>query len=214
MTLNLRDTRSMILAAAALCYLTASQSLVAADPSASPNVIYTANGVFAATPISGPDNVRLAGQPFTIQIEANESLAPTSSGPGWAEYTGLTMQATIRTPFNPAPLTFKNRRAAILLAVGDPDHDVLDLSSTVSLPGLAVGGLWLKFRAEALIPKGTLTSDMVLPLTAPYTVSAGNPATFMLACAFAQPTSSVCDSSPLLSSTLGIASGTLTTTVQ
>ena len=197
-------------AALALCCLTASQSLVAADrKTTTPNVIYTATGTFG-TPISGPDNVGLAGEPFTIQIEASEALVPTSGEPGWAEYTGFAMQFTFKTPYQVTPITLKNNHAEILLVVGNPAYDVLALSSTINPFNIG----WLKFRAEALLPKGTLANDMVLPLTVPYTLTAGYPATFTLACAFIQSTFSYCDTSPLLSTTLSIASGTLTTPVK
>jgi hypothetical protein len=210
MTRSFSKTRPTMFAVVALWCVTAAQSLPAADTgTTTPNVTYTANGTFAATPIAGTDSVRLAGNPFTLHVQANESLLPTSGGATWAEYTGLAMKVTVVSSTHAEPLTFQNRRASVTLAVGNPDYDVFAVFAPISL-----GGLVLTFHAEAHLPKGTLTSNQILPLTAPYTVSAGNPATFVLACPFTQSINQYCNTSPLPSTTLDIASGTLSTSVQ
>ena len=209
MTLSHLDSRPMILAAAVLCCVTTSQRLLAADPGASPNVVYTATGVFASPQISGGDFAGLAGEPFSITVVANESLVPTSTGNGWARYTGLTMSATVSSSEQQPPLTFQNHHAQLELAVGNPGYDEILVSSPI-LP-YDVGN-WLRFRAEVQLPKGTLTGDRILPFTVPYTFSSSSVATFVLRCAGSG--FPYCFTDPRLSTTLGFASGTLSTTVK
>src|SRR5579863_7840569 len=163
MTRSFSKTRPTIFAVVALWCVTAAQSLPEADTgTTTPNVTYTASGTFAATPVSGKDSVQLAGYPFTLEVVANESLSPTSSGANWAKYDGLAIRVRSGSGWTyGSPTTFQNRRASVTLAMGNPDYDVFAVFAPVSL-----GGLWVTFHAEAHLPKGTLTSVQILPFTA------------------------------------------------
>ena len=195
------------LAAAALSCLTM-QSLPAVGPPTTPNVRYTATGVFSSQPISGFDGAGLAGQPFTLQVTANESQVGSPSGPTWAVYQGLAMTATVNSSEQGPPITFQSDAATILLAVSNPAFDLMQIFATVYESNL---NIHMRFEAHIQLPKGTLASDKILPFTAPFTVSSSYPATLEYACA---PTSigqpGFCLDNQR-STTLEIATGTLTT---
>ena len=221
MTHNISRLRTTFLAAAAVCCLAPSQSVLGADPAAAkPNVLYTATGPFGATPIIGLDQFKMAGQPFTISVVANESLAPTSSGTAWAKFqctttpcpappAGLTMSATITSDFSgvPTPFPFSNHHVSLELGIGS-NYDVVAIASPIYLQALS---LQLDFVAQVQLPVGTLKGDHINPFTAPYTFTPTSVATFTYACP-TTITQSGC--TPGQSTTLSIPSGTFTTTVK
>jgi hypothetical protein len=211
MTLEISKLRTTSLAAAAVCCLAAGQSLLAADPATSkPNVTYTATGTFGTPQISGLDQFKLAGQPFTISVVGNEALTPTSSGTAYATFSGLTMSATITSDFSgvPTPFVFQNHHASMELAVGNPNYDVIAITSPIFIGAL---NLQLTFLAEVQLPHGTLQGDHINPFTAPYTFTPTSVATFTYSCP-TTITQSGC--TPGQSTTLSIPSGTFSTTVK
>src|SRR6516164_11529325 len=86
----------------ALFSVAASFALFAqATAATAPNVTYSATGTFSATPVSGQDVFKLAGNPFTITIVANAATVPTSHGAKWAKYTNLTMSGAVTSGLFP-----------------------------------------------------------------------------------------------------------------
>ncbi len=161
-----RTRRFALLSLAALVCLTASEQRAAA---AAPNVTYTASGVFATTPLSGNDLFRLAGQPFSISVVANEAMVSTHHGAQWAVYNNLKMTGTVQSGLLPTPTAISNNVTNILLAAGNPNVDIFQLGTPVKVVGLT-----LTITASISMPKGTITNDHVLPFTAPVTVTPSN----------------------------------------
>jgi uncharacterized protein (TIGR03437 family) len=179
---------------AGLSYYAAPGKLAAASPATTaPNVTYTASGTFAATPTSGNDLFKLAGQPFSITVVANEALAPAKHGATWAQYTKLKMTGTVQSGLLPTPTALSSSSTGMELATGNPKYDVFGLGSA-----LKVVGLQISITATIDMPIGTITNDHILPFTAPVTLSPAN-ATFVYK-----------DSTD--STTLGL-NGTLTATI-
>lgn len=190
---QIRKLRAVVTTAAAISCLAATGNMVAATPAVPPNVLYTAAGTFSGV-ISGLDTFELNNQPFSITIYANEGKRGTTGGPTWAEYTKLKMQGSISTGLLPTPVSIGNQTTGIILAVGNPNADIFQLGTGILLQGLQIG-----IKANIAAPKGTLTNDHILPLTAPVTLTPSNAtATYTF---------------NGTSTTLGI-NGTLTTTTQ
>jgi len=114
---------------------------------------YTASGVFAATPVSGADELRLAGEPFSITITASDSQLSSYHGPTYAGYTGLQFMGNIHSGLLPTPIALASKATWIVMANGNPTYNLFDLGAT-----LKVIGLTLKVTANITLPAGTLTT--------------------------------------------------------
>jgi hypothetical protein len=117
------------------------------------NVTYTATGMFDTTVISGLDNFRLAGEPFTITLVANDTQLSKFHGPTYADYGPLPMTGTIYTRLMPTPIAIQNRSTFMLMAYGNPSYDLFMLGSQ-----LRILSLNLNIKANIVMPKGTLTT--------------------------------------------------------
>src|SRR5450631_2032252 len=102
---------------AAVSYLSVAGLATIAD-GATPNVIYSATGTFAAPPVGGADTFQLAGHPFSIRIEANEALQPTKHTKTSALYTNLVLEGEADSPLLFTPLYISTRRASLFLETG------------------------------------------------------------------------------------------------
>lgn len=117
-----------------------------------PTITYTAAGVFA-NPISGTDTFRLAGQPFSINIVANDSQLSNYHGPTYAGYVKLQLTGTIGSQLVPQPISISSRGAWIVMANGNPNYDLFNMGSQVKVIGVT-----FTFSAQVLLPKGSLTT--------------------------------------------------------
>ncbi len=159
----------------------------AANAPTSYPVIYTASGTFGATPISGADTLRLAGEPFTIKIGANTSLVPNEHGQNWAVYQGLQMTGTIYSGLLGAqPTPVNSPQAGLQLTTGP--KDIINAGFPVSVIGLV-----LDVTAKVYLPGGTFANPHI--------------ATFPSAVIQSGSTMQYADSSA--STVLSIASGTV-----
>jgi hypothetical protein len=190
------STRNSIFAfAAAVFCLAGAPRLLAAKCTAPPCITYTASGTFATPPISGTDIFKLAGQPFTLNVNfVSELLKPTSFGPTWAEYKKLNMTGTITTGLTGTPITLQSNNASLELANGNPDYDVFAIFVPVTVVSLQV-----QITATVQMPKGTFTKPLIGPFTAPVSFNTSN--------------NSVTYSYNSSTTELEIASGTLSTAV-
>ena len=162
--------------------------------SAAPNIIYTASGTFAQPALSGPDPLGLAGQPFSINILADEALKPTQHNQSAAQYDNLWMYAlTSSTTIPGNPLEEPSNSLTLTLEVGasgEPDE------MKISFPLLPYYGLNVTVTAKAKMPAGTITSTKIRPFTAPVALMSEATVTY---------------TGPYSTTTLAIASGALDT---
>ncbi len=183
---------SYIAAAAVTCLAFAATCSVAAV-AAAPNVNITATGTFALPPVGGNDELRLAGQPFTINAVVNAAAVPIKNGPNWALYSPLKMSGQVHSALvGQTPVTISSAAASIQQAVG-PDYDLLLLGFPVRIVGIE-----LKILARITLPAGTLPNQLV-HLFGPVQLTAG------------AATVTYADSAG--STTLAIAKGTLSATI-
>ena len=185
---HFRTIRALTLAAA-LSLVAASQTLAAA-----PNVTYTATGTFGTTPIGGSDLFKLAGEPFSISVVANEALVSKNHGAQWAVYSGLKMTGTVQSGLLPTPVTIANSSTNLALAYGNPSYDVFLLGSPVKISGMTV-----TITANINMPEGTIGNDHILPFKAPVSLGPAN--------------ATVTYSDGTATTTLAVANGTLSTSV-
>jgi hypothetical protein len=122
----------------------------AAPVEPSPNITYTAAGTFGS-PISGSDTFKLAGEPFTISVVANDSALSGYHGPTYAGYYPLQLTGTIYSGLDPAPVAISSRQTWIVLSNGEPSYDQFVLGCKLKI-------LTLRFTISAniMLPKGTL----------------------------------------------------------
>lgn len=144
----------MAITGVAVCCFAATANLAVA---AAPNVTYTAAGTFS-TVVSGNDLFQLQGQPFNINVVANEALVAKTHGAQWADYTVLSMTGTVQSGLLPTPISIANSSTSIELAVGNPSYNVFLLYSPVKVVGIT-----LTIIATLHLPAGTLTNDHILP---------------------------------------------------
>jgi uncharacterized protein (TIGR03437 family) len=164
MTLLFQKKYPVVLAAAVLSCMAASERLAAAT-----NVTYAAFGTFSSPQISGADVFQLRGQPFSINVVASETLVSKNHGAQWALYTMLKMTGTVQSGLLPTPIAISSNSSSILLAAGNPSQDSFMLGSPVKVVGTT-----LTVTANIIMPKGTITNDHVLPFTAPVTLTPAN----------------------------------------
>jgi hypothetical protein len=200
----LRKMHAIAILTTMLFWLTASAKLVAADPDTAPTVTYTAAGMFASPALVGSDVFKLAGEPFSISIVVNAATVPTSHGSQWARYTGLPMTGSISTGLEPTPYTIESRNTSIELATGNPSYDLFAMFAQVSVVSTPIDIL-----ASIQMPPGTLTKPLVHPFAA---ITLG-PCQKPIPPGPCVDTVVYTDPSTGVSTTLGIASGSLAGTI-
>jgi len=142
--------------------------LSGATPKTAPNVTYTAEGTFASPPVSGADQLKLAGEPFTINIVANAASVPIKHGSNWAVYSPFKMTGQVHSGLlGPTPIAIASAAASIQLAIG-PDYDIFIAAFPVKVVGIS-----LTVRATIDLPAGTLANLYIHPFSA-VTLSATN----------------------------------------
>jgi len=175
MTFN--KMRFIATATAVIVCVGAADRMAAQRPSAgAKNVFYTASGTFASPAVSGFDLLELAGQQFSLTLVALSSLTPSTHGATWAKYTGLTMSGTACSAQLPGtPLPIQSQNAALELATGNPAYDVLSLFCPVYV-GLIGEEIYLTSTIQ--LPKGTLSSALIRPFTAPVALTSTTDITY------------------------------------
>jgi ABC-type antimicrobial peptide transport system permease subunit len=141
--------------------VSAAAILNAASPQSAPNVTLTATGTFSSSPVSGPDTLRLAGEPFTIAVVANSAAVPIQHGANWALFSPLNMTGTVHSGLlGSSPINIASGAASILQAVG-PDYDPFETGFPVRVVGIS-----LTIDAQITLPEGTLTKQLIHPFAA------------------------------------------------
>ena len=127
-------------------------------PDTAPNVVFTASGTFANPQISGSDSLKLAGEPFTINIVANAGLAPLQHGSNWALFSPLQMTGAVHSGLlGPTAVNVASKGASILQAIG-PQYDPFQTGFPVKVVGIS-----LTINAQITMPADTLTKPLIHP---------------------------------------------------
>lgn len=158
-----------------------------------PNVSFTATGTFSNPQVSGADTLKLAGEPFTINIVASAASKPVKSGPNWAVFSPLKMTGEVHSGLlGSTPVTVASAGASIQQALG-PTDDLFETAFPVKIVGIS-----LTINATLHLPAGTLPNQLIHPFAAVQ---------------LSPSTSRVTYSEGTTSTTLTIQSGTLTAVV-
>lgn len=133
----------------------------ATSPDTGPNVTYTATGTFTNPQVSGDDTLRLAGEPFTINIVAPAGSAPVKHGPNWAVLSPFKMTGTVHSGLlGTSPVNIASTAASIFEVVG-PDYDPFETGFPVKVVGIS-----LTIQAQFTLPAGTLAKPLIHPFSA------------------------------------------------
>ncbi|HVN03550.1 MAG TPA: hypothetical protein VMT86_03975 [Bryobacteraceae bacterium] len=155
---------------------------------AATTITFTASGTFAATPISGDDQLKLAGEPFSLSLTATAGAKPEQHGSNWALFTPLSMQGSISSGLIGGVTTISSTQAGIMQTIGS-HYDVFQGGFPIEVIGIN-----LTVRALLDLPPGTLTTPLIHPFY-PVALGPGN--------------ATVTYSNGSLSTTLAVASGTI-----
>ncbi|HUO29490.1 MAG TPA: hypothetical protein VMU80_09745 [Bryobacteraceae bacterium] len=133
---------------------------LSAAKAAAPNVTFTASGTFAS-PVSGTDELRLAGEPFSITIVASSASNPIQHGSNWAVLSPFKMTGTVHSGLlSTTPVTISSAGASIQQAIG-PTYDLFIAAFPIKVVGLS-----LTIKANVTMPPGTLSTLLIHPFSA------------------------------------------------
>jgi hypothetical protein len=189
--------RIVTLAAAAIAGCSQPQSSLAQGvPATAPNITYTATGTFSSTVVSGTDQFKLAGEPFTLSVVANSASVPSSHGATWAKFSKLKMKGTVQSGLIQTPTSISDSVTQLELSTGNPSYDTMALFSPVTVVNLQID-----ITATIQMPLGTITKPLIHLFAAPVQLTS--------------TTATVTYKEPSTgdATTLTIASGTVTTTL-
>jgi hypothetical protein len=158
--------RSIAIAAAVISGFAASENLVAASPCSSTVIVYQASGQFGNNVVSGTDKFKLAGEPFSITINACESATPVKTGPNYAAYSPLYMTGTVTSGLTGQPTTIGSQRMTLTLVQPATGPDTIQLSGPVPEEGAVIS-----IHGSLALPSGTLTSTSIAPFASVSTIS-------------------------------------------
>ena len=137
-SMNLRRLLSVTAVAAAIGCVALPQAAVATLPAKGAPITYTATGTFAYPAVSGADQLKLAGQQFTITVLASSSDQPVSHGPNWAVFRPLKLSGVVYTGLIPnTPIPIGSKSAALELTAGT-SSGIFQAGSPITVEGIGV----------------------------------------------------------------------------
>jgi hypothetical protein len=143
-------------AAAALSICVFTGICVMPVSAAAPDVTLTASGTFASPCLTGADELKLAGEPFTISVVINAAAVPSKHGPNWALYSPLKMTGQVHSGLlGSTPVNIASGAASVQQAVG-PAYDLIMLGFPVKVVGIN-----LTIVANITMPPGTLPNQLI-----------------------------------------------------
>lgn len=157
MSFDVKRMRLVATAAAIVCSLVASQGELAATCSSSV-VQYTASGTFNATPISGKDGLRLAGNPFSIKVFGCEAKVPVKTGPTYDIYSPLDLIGNVKSSLLPTGTSIR-AYSSIILTMPASGPDEVQLYAPVK----ALSNVTILIHGVLAVPPGTITSLSIAP---------------------------------------------------
>ena len=146
--------RSIAIAAAVISGFAASKNLVAAAPCSSTVITYQASGQFGSNVVSGTDKFKLAGEPFSITINACEAATPVKTGPNYAAYSPLYMTGTVTSGLTGQPTTIGSQRMTLTLVQPATGPDTIQLSGPVPEEGAVIS-----IHGSLALPSGTRSEE-------------------------------------------------------
>jgi hypothetical protein len=150
-----RKMLAIAVAVAAIC----SFSIPATLSAAAPNITYTASGTFASTPTTGSDQLKLAGEPFSVTIVVNASTVPYKTGPNWCAYDKLKLTGTVHSGLvGPSPVSIGSAEATIIQATDPPSYDLFTMEAPIKVVDIN-----LTIKAQIELPNGTLANGLLHP---------------------------------------------------
>jgi len=159
--LGVKKILCVTIAATAISGLAAPRKLAAASPDKGANITFTASGTFVATPVSGDDRLKLAGQQFTITIVGNSSLTPIQHGQNWASFKPLQMTGVVYSGLIPGlPIPIGSTTATLYQAIGYDIGDFFQAFFPVTEADVS-----LTVKAYIELPPGTLTRALLRPFS-------------------------------------------------
>jgi hypothetical protein len=133
---------------------------VSAANAAAPNITFTASGTFASL-VSGNDELRLAGEPFSISVVASSAAAPIQHGSNWAVLSPFKMTGTVHSGLvSTTPVNISSAGASIQQAIG-PTYDIFIAAFPIKVVGIS-----LTIKANIIMPAGTLSTLLIHPFPA------------------------------------------------
>ena len=185
-----RKTLAIAIAVAAIC----SFSIPATLSAAAPNITYTASGTFASTPTSGGDQLKLAGEPFSVSIVVSASTVPYKTGPNWCAYDALKLTGTVHSGLlGPSPVSIASAESSIIQATDAPSYDLFTMEAPIKVVGVS-----LTIKAQIVMPNATIKNGLLYPFGS---------------VALAPGNATLTYSEGTESTVLGIQTGTLTATI-
>ncbi len=163
--MTLRKTLAIAMAVGAISCLTISSQLRAA----SGMINYTASGTFAATPTSGSDTLKLAGEPFSVGISVSASTAPYKHGANWAAFHKLKLTGTVHSGLlGSSPVNIASSESTIIQAYDPGQYDTFTMEAPVKVVGIS-----LTIKAVIVMPYGTFKNPLLQPFS-PIALASGN----------------------------------------
>jgi hypothetical protein len=136
---------------------------------------YQASGEFGSNVISGPDKIKLAGEPFSIALYVCESKTPSKTGSDWAAYAPLYMTGTVTSGLTGQPTAISAQRMTIILVQPSVGVDIAEVEGT-----LAVHGNAIFIHGSVALPAGTLTSTNIAPFPSVSTIAGKSGFSYMV----------------------------------
>jgi hypothetical protein len=158
-SLHIRKTRPVALAAGIMAF-----SALVSLAATAPNVTYTASGTFG-TIVSGADDLKLSGEPYSITITANSAATPKKYGDDYAVYTPLTMSGSATTGLTGESEPIGSTTTALQMEI------TTTLNQFKAVMPIKILDLDLTVTAIVNLPVGTLKSLHPHPFTAPITMT-------------------------------------------
>ncbi|HUD98108.1 MAG TPA: hypothetical protein VMR62_00940 [Bryobacteraceae bacterium] len=155
--MTLRRTLSITMAAAAIGCLAVSSRLVAATTN--PIITYTASGTFASTPISGEDQLQLAGEPFTVSIAVSATTPPSQQGTSCCVYNKLTLKGVVHAGIlGTTPEDIASSEATIIQSVDPGVKNLFTMEAPIKVVDFIV-----TIKAVIVLPANALSKPLLYP---------------------------------------------------
>ncbi|HUO29491.1 MAG TPA: hypothetical protein VMU80_09750 [Bryobacteraceae bacterium] len=150
-----RKMLATAIAVAAICTI----SIPATLSAAAPNITYTASGTFATTPTSGSDQLKLAGEPFSVTIVVSAATVPYKTGPNWCAYNALKLTGTVHSGLvGPSPVSIGSAEASIIQATDAPSYDLFTMEAPIKVVEIS-----LTIKAQIELPNATIKNGLLYP---------------------------------------------------
>ena len=145
------------MAAAAIGCMAVSSSLVAATTN--PIINYTASGTFASTPISGEDQLQLAGEPFTVSIAVSANTPPSQLGTTCCVYNKLTLKGVVHAGIlGTTPEDIASSEATIIQSVDPGVKNLFTMEAPIKVVNFIV-----TIKAVIVLPANALSKPLLYP---------------------------------------------------